>query len=116
MASREIIALLSGSVALILAGETTIEANVGADSDIERATRTLGFSERGLYWYTNQSLNLLDTPANRSALWMLAEELLKHREIGSIYADMIVSVADGETSMEEVRQSIALFGKSLIKQ
>jgi len=109
---KEGIHSMAGVAALRLMGIFDLDSLQGADSDIEGAARLLG--DMSIEDYINEALDLLRSGTNPLALQLLAEQLLLHKTIGSGYAEQIVSVADGETTMEETLEAIELWGERFI--
>lgn len=103
---------MAGAAALRLMGLSEKDSLLGADSDVEAAKKLLG--GLGAEFYLDRALSLFHQANNPTALRLLAVQLLLHKTIGAGYAEQIVDVADGEATMAEIDEAIAIQGKGFI--
>lgn len=105
------VSFMAGYAALIVAGETHDEAIVGAENDLDNAGN-LGDIDA----FKAEAIGLLREHSNQTALMLLAEQLLIHKTIGPLYAEEIVSAADGESTMDDILEAISLQGEQFIRE
>lgn len=96
----------AGYAATLAFGGDTAEAERGCESDFEDAGHRLEPAKA-------RAIELMAEPANKTAVGLIAEELLKRKTLDPSLVSILVDVADGETDMEGYRQYLALAGLEL---
>lgn len=87
----------AGYAALIAQGYGQQDAELGCESDFEEAGRYLDHGKR-------EAVKLLSQPENIEAAKLLAQELLENEMLRWDEVEVIVSVADGETTQAEYEE------------
>jgi hypothetical protein len=103
-----VVAYLAGYGALVAANQPDAEA--GAEDDFEQAQHLLEF------WNLTGSLNewkekaaaLMRRPENIEAVRLVAANLAQHQMLDGDWCELLVSVADGESSHDDLEHYLAL--------
>lgn len=98
-AMNQVVACCSGYAAMIALGYSESEANEGCEDDFEKAEKIItAMRLDDLSGWKEKARGLMSSKSNIMAIKLIADELLEHKRISSGYAEVLISIADGETS------------------
>ncbi|HSI51853.1 MAG TPA: hypothetical protein VLA61_26600 [Ideonella sp.] len=106
------IADCAGCAALKAVGQADDAAAPGCDSDFESAESLADdwSLEGGLEGCKSRAVDLMSRPENLTAVALIAEHLLMHLTLDAEYTQVLVDVADGETTEEEFERYLSMRG------
>lgn len=109
-ARAQAVAYCCGYGALIAAGVSPESACLGADDDFEHAMELIEAWRLGgsLGEWKAQAVALMSEPRNRKAVQVIADELLDRRRLDADFIDVLVELADGTMTREDVDRYLRL--------
>ena len=102
-ASEHVMILSAGYAALVADGWAKDVAANGAEDDFQRAEATInGFGLKPLSCWLQETVEFLSTEENKRAVQFVAERLLQHWELDKEFIQVLVELADGSCTEEDI--------------
>ncbi|MCC7193920.1 MAG: hypothetical protein IT356_00010 [Gemmatimonadaceae bacterium] len=104
----QVLSYCAGFAALVAAGHSTQVAEIGCDDDFKKAVAIIEFWDLGnLDTWKARAVDLMQRPENVRAVALIADQLLARERVDADHVQVLVDVADGETTVEELAQYLA---------